>query len=318
MAHKHERPRRDRRRTGTGSPTTGEAAQAPGADGTTRTPGAADAAATDLDDAEARAQADRADPPPAATADPAAETAETGPGATPSPRRLAWLRLRAAFTARPGRSQLLAAFLCAILGFAATTQIRQTEADGLQQLSEAELVRIMADVGQRTERLEAERDELLAQQRELASGSDQQEAAREQARARAEALAILTGEAPVEGSGIVIEVTDPGRAVTAADMVGIVQELRDAGAEAIEISGIRVVASTAITASADGGVLIGGEEAEPPYRVAAIGDPETMDTALQIPGGVRDTVERRGAAMTTERQSRLEIRATVAAGNTGP
>lgn len=293
MAHEHERPRRDRRRTEAGSPTTGEAAQPPGADDATHAPGGANAA-------------------------PAAEAGETASGATLSPRRLAWLRLRAAFTARPGRSQLLAAFLCAILGFAATTQIRQTEADGLQQLSEAELVRIMADVGQRTERLEAEREELLAQQRELASGSDQQEAAREQARARAEALAILTGEAPVEGSGIVIEVTDPGRAVTAADMVGIVQELRDAGAEAIEISGIRVVASTAITASADGGILIGGEEAEPPYRVVAIGDPETMDTALQIPGGVRDTVERRGAAMTTERQSRVAIHATVAAENTGP
>ncbi len=72
------------------------------------------------------------------------------------------------------------------------------------------------------------------------------------------------------------------------------EELRGAGAEAMQISGaagpaVRIVASTYFVNDADH-VLVDGASLSAPYRVTVIGDPQTMLTALNIPGGVVDSV----------------------------
>jgi len=87
------------------------------------------------------------------------------------------------------------------------------------------------------------------------------------------------------------------------------QELRDAGAEAIQLSGVRVVASTALGLIPDG-IDVAGLPLRAPYRFAVIGDPRTLAAALAIPGGVIDTVARRpGAHATVTRSPHLTITA---------
>jgi uncharacterized protein YlxW (UPF0749 family) len=184
------------------------------------------------------------------------------------------------------------------LGFAVVTQVRQTQQEGLSALRGPDLVRILDDVGQREARLEADARDLQATQQRLQSGSDSSQAALEAAQSRLDTLGVLTGTLPASGPGIRLTVSDPQGKVTAAMLLDTVQELRDAGAEAVQIGSVRVVASTAFEdgARSDGAaVVVDSNVLHPPYVFLAIGDPPTLSAALDIPGGVLETLRQQGA-----------------------
>jgi uncharacterized protein YlxW (UPF0749 family) len=66
---------------------------------------------------------------------------------------------------------------------------------------------------------------------------------------------------------------------------------------------VRVSTTTAFTGSA-GHVAVDGTTLTPPYTVLAIGDPKTLDTALNIPGGVAAAIRNAtGELVVTERTS---------------
>jgi uncharacterized protein YlxW (UPF0749 family) len=108
-------------------------------------------------------------------------------------------------------------------------------------------------------------------------------------------LQVLAGVVPVEGPGIVITIEDPEAEVEWDAMLDLVQELRDAGAEAIAIGEVRVVASTWF-GPADGGLAIGGEPARAPYEISAIGPAEELAEAMSLPGGPLTVIGARPAA----------------------
>ena len=76
--------------------------------------------------------------------------------------------------------------------------------------------------------LEVSRDRLL-------SGVGSSSEALKSAQDRLDTLGILTGTVPATGPGVVITITDPDHKVTAALLLDALQELRDAGAEAVQI-----------------------------------------------------------------------------------
>ncbi|WP_432564503.1 DUF881 domain-containing protein [Kineococcus sp. SYSU DK003] len=205
-----------------------------------------------------------------------------------------WRRLWRAAAPRATRGQLLAGILCAALAFAIVVQVRQTDVSGLADLRESDLVRILDDTTERGDRLEQEVRDLEATRRELTEGSDSAQAAAEAAAARAQEYGLLAGTLPAHGPGIVATITDRTGALRSTNVIQLVQELRDAGAEAIQIGSSRVVAQTAFTDST-GGVLVDGTLEASPYTVSVIGDPPTLATALDIPGGVRETLRSAGA-----------------------
>ncbi|MBX6723021.1 MAG: DUF881 domain-containing protein, partial [Dactylosporangium sp.] len=46
-----------------------------------------------------------------------------------------------------------------------------------------------------------------------------------------------------------------------------------------------------------------------PYTITVIGDPETMRTALSIPGGVVDSFEKDGGTVTVQESGRVQVTA---------
>jgi uncharacterized protein YlxW (UPF0749 family) len=221
-----------------------------------------------------------------------------------------WRRLWLALISRPTRAQLVVALLCGLLGFGLVTQVHATSSSGgLGAARVGDLLGILSDLNGRGDRLRAEISDLEASQLRLRSGAGQDRAALREARSRVDTLGILTGTLAAKGPGIVLTVTDPQGSVGSAVLLDAVEELRDAGAEALQLSGVRIVASTPIT-GAGGGVSVGGHPVRSPYRLAAIGDPRTLDGALGIPGGVLDTIGRqRGAHATVTRSPHLTITA---------
>ncbi|WP_336924083.1 DUF881 domain-containing protein [Aquipuribacter sp. SD81] len=223
-------------------------------------------------------------------------------------RRAAWRRLRSGVGRRPGRFQVLAAVLLFLLGLGVVTQARETSEGGLQTLRESELVRLLDDVSERRQRLEEEAALLREQQEALLTSSDAAAEAERAAQERLAVYSVLAGTAAAEGPGVVMVVTDQGeRTVTGPFLLDAVQELRDAGAEAIQIGDVRVVASTWFADGADGSVLVDGTPVTSPFTVRAIGDPDVIEPAMRIPGGVVPTLERFGDTVVVTEQDTVVV-----------
>jgi uncharacterized protein YlxW (UPF0749 family) len=106
----------------------------------------------------------------------------------------------------------------------------------------------------------------------------------------------------------VLTITDPDHRLAAEDLLDTVEELRAAGAEAIQVGGVRIGLDSSFTA-ADTGIAVDGVAVTVPYTILAIGDPSTLATAMGIPGGVADTAKRAGGEARTEERQQVVIRA---------
>jgi uncharacterized protein YlxW (UPF0749 family) len=236
---------------------------------------------------------------------PADEGAERPDGA----RRL----LHALVQPRLRRVEVLVAVLLAALGFAAAVQVRTAQEEGpLATARQEDLVTILDDLSNRNDRLRSEIATLSETQERLTTGTGQSEAAIAEARRRAQLLGVLAGTVPARGPGVQLTIADPDAQLTADVLLDALEELRDAGAEAVQISGaegepVRVVASTALLDGQRGGVVVDDVLLRPPYRFTVIGDPATLDSALAIPGGVVDNVEQRGGRVFVERRDEVVV-----------
>jgi uncharacterized protein YlxW (UPF0749 family) len=110
-----------------------------------------------------------------------------------------------------------------------------------------------------------------------------------------------------------VTIADPQHVLRAEDLLDVVEELRGAGAEVIQFGPVRITTSSAFTDNPDG-VHLDQTAIGAPYTVLAIGDPKTMDTALNITGGVVNTVHAAGGEVGITEQDNLSITVTRAVG----
>ncbi len=205
---------------------------------------------------------------------------------------------------------LLIGLLLALLGFGLVIQLQSNTGSGLVGRRQDDLVRILDDLSSREERLRQQIAALENTRDRLSAGGDSSQAALQEARRRAADLGILAGTLAAEGPGIEMTITDPYHQVTAEDMLDAIEELRGAGAEAISVGPARIGLSSAFTQDTPTSpIVVDGKSLTAPYQILAIGDPPTLATAMNIPGGVVDTVRSRDAETQIVQQKRLVIRA---------
>ena len=209
------------------------------------------------------------------------------------------------------RRQVTAAILLAIVGFASVAQVQANERDDdYEGMREEDLVQLLNSLSSAAQRAENEIAQLEQTRSSLRSDTSSRQAALEQARERADVLGILAGTLPAVGPGIVVEVEDPDGKVGIDHMLNGIEELRDSGAEAIEINNsVRVVAQTAFEDGEDG-VVVDDTELSPPYTIEAIGDSHTLSTALTIRGGFVEDIEDPvavGGDVSIEETSNVEV-----------
>ncbi|MGC4892773.1 DUF881 domain-containing protein [Micromonospora sp. DT31] len=219
--------------------------------------------------------------------------------------------------ARPGRrftsAGVMIAVLLALLGFTLVVQFKTTSTDPtLSATREEDLVRISSDLDSRERRLRQEIDGLEDSQRQLRSGEQGRQAALEEATRRADELGILAGTLPAVGPGLEVRFWGPEKAVSSTRILDAVQELRGAGAEAMQIEGangtaVRIIASTYFVDGPSGDLVVDGRRLTGPFRILVIGDPATMRTALNIPGGVVASVGEGGGNVATEDREVVEV-----------
>ncbi|MFT8592717.1 MAG: DUF881 domain-containing protein [Bifidobacterium sp.] len=181
-------------------------------------------------------------------------------------------------------SSVLVALLCALLGFGYVAQMRNTESS-YESLTEDELVRVLDETSTQVDKLEQRRTELSSQLQSIQSAADKQEEAARIAAQNQTTNGILSGRLPATGKGITITVTQGKTHVDASTMFTLVEELRNAGAEVISFNSVRIVTSSYIK-DTKSGLNVDGRTASSPYTIKAIGNPEDLQNAIQIAGGV--------------------------------
>jgi uncharacterized protein YlxW (UPF0749 family) len=202
--------------------------------------------------------------------------------------------------------------LTALLGFALAVQVQSTESkSALPSARQGDLVRILDDLSAREERLRREITDLERTRADLSTGAAGTDVALEEARRLALEVGVLAGTVPATGPGVVITLTEHGKQLPADTVLDAMEELRGAGAEAIQISGreggsIRVGTSTYFL-DGDRGVIVDGTLLRGPYRIVAVGEPATLAAALAIPGGVVNTVEQASATAAVEQRREVTI-----------
>ncbi|WP_245159049.1 DUF881 domain-containing protein [Blastococcus sp. TF02A-35] len=192
---------------------------------------------------------------------------------------------------------MLIGVLTLALGFALAVQVRNAdEAQVLAGAREEDLVRILDELNSRELRLREQISEQRSALQELSGSGSRTGAALQEARRRAEALGILNGTLPAQGPGLTLTIRDPSADVRVRDLLDVIQELRGAGAETMQVDGVRIGLSSAVTGRA-GGLRVDGTALRAPYEFVVIGDPQGIETAMNIPGGVVQAIGNRGGVV---------------------
>lgn len=191
----------------------------------------------------------------------------------------------------PSRGQVVVALLLGVLMFAGVTQVRLYGNDNAYSgLRQSDLVQALSGLAAAATRAEAEISQLERTRSSLTDSSQKRSAALSQAEKELDTLGILAGTLPAQGPGIRIVVSDTKGHYRVNHLLDGIEELRDAGAEAIQINGqVRVVAQTSFE-DAETGIVVDGKLLTAPYTLEVIGDPQVLSTALDFPGGFKDDV----------------------------
>ncbi|WP_433320083.1 DUF881 domain-containing protein [Micromonospora sp. CA-269861] len=210
---------------------------------------------------------------------------------------------------------VMIAVLLALLGFTLVVQLKTTSTDPtLGATRQEDLVRILSDLDARENRLQQDIRALEDSQRQLRSGEQGRQAALDEATRRADELGILAGTLPAVGPGLTVQFDAGVKPISANRVLDAVQELRGAGAEAMQIAGgdratVRIIASTYFLDGDNGSLVVEGRRLTGPYTITVIGDPATMRTALNIPGGVVASVRGDGGNVTFGEREVAEVSA---------
>jgi uncharacterized protein YlxW (UPF0749 family) len=196
-----------------------------------------------------------------------------------------------------------------LVGFLLVSQFRGTQrfSQRLSAESEGDLARILASLTTEADSLRDEISALKLQLVDLEASSRSDEASAKAAEDQLQALQVLAGTVPVAGPGLTLDIQDPGGAVGYDTLIDVVQELRDAGAEAVAVNGQRVGVSSAF-ANTSGKVALDGVVLTAPFKVSAIGQPATLESGLKIPGGALDALAAlKDVHVELQRSARLDL-----------
>lgn len=208
-------------------------------------------------------------------------TAGAAPAA-PDPRSPVMRTARGGATAR-SNSRLAVAVVAGILGVLVIGQLRgQAGVPGLSGLSSTELTQLIANLTAGNDRLRDELGDLRRQEQKLTEARDRGQTTVGDLTSDLARIRAWAGLTPVTGQGISILVTGP---IGGDGVEDILNELRNAGAEAIAVAGVRVVTGT-VVAGTPGALSVENDAIGSTFEILAIGSPQILTGTLTRTGGV--------------------------------
>lgn len=215
---------------------------------------------------------------------------------------------------------------CVILGILIVVQFKVQKKEGfpLSAHRSTELVMMIKDLEKERRRLEEEIAQLRGQINQYEQAALKEKSLLKVLSNQLMETKMQAGLIPVKGPGIVITLKDstnrpkPGEdpyfyLVHDIDLQQLITELWAAGAEAIAVGEQRVVIHTAIRCVGPT-ILVNSMRLSPPYIVKAIGDPNSLETALKMRGGYLDAMSvniLHGVEIKIKKENMIEIPAYI-------
>lgn len=190
--------------------------------------------------------------------------------------------------------QLTLTIAFASLGLLLSMQFRTHKAmiNDINSQSTETLAAIAKNLNTKYYQLIREVWDLRTQLKLLEQDADQNKSVLEAMKREQQKLGIAIGSRPVEGPGLVITIPENNQNYFGYhDIIDIVNELWNAGAEAVSVNGFRITNSTPITPDGDFSTIkINGKRVSYPYTIEAVGEPATLDKGISIPSGIIDNL----------------------------
>ena len=184
---------------------------------------------------------------------------------------------------RRRRNQLTIAAVTLILGFLVVVQLRtQAAGTAFSGLSSQDLTVLVANLNDRNDQL---RGEITALERELqVLGQNEQrgDASVDELRADLRRVRLYAGIDPAQGPGVSVLVQGP---IDGDGLEDLINELRNAGAEAMAIDDVRIVPGVVLVGS-PGAVSVADQPLGDPFTLVAIGAPDKLTGSLTRSGGI--------------------------------
>ena len=181
------------------------------------------------------------------------------------------------------RSQLTIAAVALVLGLLVVVQLRsQAESSALAQLSSQDLTVLVANLNARNDQLRREVASLQGELATLTANQSRGDVSVDEITAELQRVRAYAGIEPVAGPGVSISIHGP---IDGAGVEELINELRNAGAEAIAAGDVRVVTGV-VVAGAPGEAVVDGTLLGDTFQLSAIGAPDKLTGPLPRSGGI--------------------------------
>lgn len=217
------------------------------------------------------------------------------------------------------RGQIAISLICVILGLMISLQFRSVQNGG-----GAVTIQRVEELTAQLKQVEDENNSLKLQVSQLQNKLDEYETSSSQTntiisslREQLENVNILAGLTDVQGPGVIVTLNDSKQEIQPGedpslflihddDLLKVLNELRAAGAEAVSLNEQRIVATTEIRCVGPT-VNVNSVRFAPPYVFKAIGDPDTLEAALMLKGGVVDTLRYWGIEISIKKADKIIV-----------
>jgi len=211
------------------------------------------------------------------------------------------------------------ALVSLVLGIMLSTQFKIVKKGGVVTAQRAE------ELATQLKQLQSEKEALLKQISELEAkinayedSASKNSVITQTLKSEVEKYKELAGLTDLQGPGVIVTVNDskqpvpPGQdpnlfLVHDEDLLRIVNELRAAGAEAISLNDQRLIATSEIRCVGPT-VVVNSVRFAAPYVIKAIGDPDTLEAALKLKGGVVDSLATWGIEVNIKKSDKIVIK----------
>lgn len=227
---------------------------------------------------------------------------------------------------KKARSIIISVF-CLALSFIITVQVKSVHFNSLQSKTNPDILRMdelqtaLTTEKERNGNLELLIDEYRKQINELRYQNDNPDDALRTMRDSLEKAEMAAGLAEVEGPGVVVTIDDMYKAPLIADpdstdeaiihdvnILQVLNEIKDAGAEAISLNGERILATTEVRCA--GNVIsVNNNRTSSPFIIKAIGDPEKLSAGLNMKNGIVDQLTSWGIKIKVDKQKSITVKA---------
>ncbi|HET8567880.1 MAG TPA: DUF881 domain-containing protein [Candidatus Limnocylindria bacterium] len=186
---------------------------------------------------------------------------------------------------RTWRGSTAVASIALLLGVLVVSQFRAQDvySRSLQLETPASLTTLIAGLADRNSAL---RDEIVELRLRLDAARSSVQSGRfslDEAQRELAQLRVFAAQGPARGPGVAVSVDGPFDEKAMSDLVN---ELRNAGAEAIAINGQRVRPRSWFGPSGSGAILLDGDRIAGPWLVSAIGAQDVIHVAITRTGGI--------------------------------